>query len=120
MLAGSRFWLSPILPDCEVGADLLVLDAVEAVLAEELLEVGGAGEALFVVGQQAIEERVHHAGERGLIAARLAEEVEFSALGGGQVARFAAHEIGQPQPVVGFRHQRGFRLRASARACRPR
>lgn len=69
----------------EVGPDLFVLGAVEAVIGEELGEGWGGVGALGGAGQEGIEKGLDHARQLGLGAAGGGEAVEFGASGGGQL-----------------------------------
>ncbi len=63
----------------QVGADLLVLDAIEAVVLEQLGQALRALRRLRRARQQTVEQAVHHARKLGRGAAGGAELIEFSA-----------------------------------------
>jgi len=85
-----------------------MLDAVEAVLFEQFGKALLGAALGFQPGQQALEQRFHHAGQFGPRAAGGAELVQFRPLRLGQRLGIGAKPAGDMQRIVAARQQRPF------------
>ena len=86
-------------------ADQFVLLAVKAVLGEQFGEVFPGAIPGFEAGEQAVEERLHHAGQLGARAAGGAELIQLGALGGGQRLGIGAQPAGHVEGVIALGQQ---------------
>ena len=93
-------------PAAQVGADLLVLHAVEAVGVEQRRERLLAAILAVALRQQAVEERLHHAGQRRLRACGCAKGIQLGAAEGGECALFVAQQARHRQRIVAGGHER--------------
>ncbi len=99
----------------QVGLDLLVLSAVEAVAVEQFVQASGLASAgRGGVGNQVIEELLHGARELGQIADGLTEAIELGAAGARQEPGLDAQEGRYHQRVVAGGHEA---LGAAKQAC---
>ena len=90
----------------QVGTNLLVLHGVKAVGIQQCTERLPTTLLALPLGQQAIEECLHHTCQRRFGACRRAKSVEFGAAEGRECTLFGAQQAWQRERVVASRHER--------------
>ena len=88
-----------------VGADLLVLGAIESVLFEQIVKRCVAGSIGLAAWHERIEKGLHHAAEFGFGAAGSAELVQLGASAGGKLREIGAEKLRQDERVIAGRHE---------------